>query len=84
MLFPIPCFPSVLTSITAHRKLNSSHLVSQLPIPKVHIDQSVLSPRLLYGETTQGFVTTNFKSARATYEQFSRDDQSAAQIRLLL
>ena len=64
--------------------MNSLHLVSLHSTPKVHIDQSVLSPRLLYGETTQGFVTTDFKSARTTFEPFSRDDQSAGQIRLLL
>ena len=74
----------VLTSIISHRKMNSIHLASQLSTPKVHADQNVLSPRLLYGETTQGFVTTNFKSARATFEPFSRDDQSVDQIRLLL
>ena len=64
--------------------MNSLPLVSQLSTPKEHIDQSVLSPRLLYGETTQGFMTADFKPARMTVEPFFRDDQSAAQIRLLL
>ena len=62
----------------------SSRLVSQPSPPNVHVDKSVLSPRLLYGETTQGFMTADFKPARAVVESFSHDHQGAAQIRLLL
>ncbi len=64
--------------------MNSSRLVSQLSPPKMHIDPSVLTPRLLYGEKTQGFMTADFRPARATAESFSHDRQSAAQIGLLL
>ncbi|KAH8980307.1 hypothetical protein EDB92DRAFT_1937150 [Lactarius akahatsu] len=63
--------------------MNSSRLVNQPPPPNMHIDPSILSPRLLYGETTQGFMTADFRPARATVEPFSHDHQSASQIRLL-
>jgi hypothetical protein len=81
------CYPrlksfAVLTSIIAHRQMNSSRLVGQLS-PKIHIKPSVLPPRLLHGETTQGFMTGEFKPAKATSEPFSHDYQSARQIRLL-
>ncbi|KAF8270133.1 hypothetical protein EI94DRAFT_1572289 [Lactarius quietus] len=62
----------------------SSRLVSQPAPPKVNIHPSVLSPRLLYGETTQGFMTAQFRPVRATVDRFSRDHQSASQIRLFL
>ena len=85
MLFQLPTFASesgaVLTSITVHHKMNSSRLVSGLSTPKKHLDQRVLSPRLLHGETTQGFMTTNF---RTTFEYFSHDHMSASQIHQLL
>ena len=86
MSLQFPTFTSgaALTSIFAHRKMNSLHLVSGLPSLKKHLNQSVLSPRLLHGETTQGFMTADFKPARATSERFSHDHQSAHQIRLLL
>jgi hypothetical protein len=82
------CYPrlksfAVLTSIIAHRQMNLSRLVGQLS-PKIHIKPSVLPPRLLHGETTQGFMTGEFKPAKATSEPFSHDYQSARQIRLLL
>ncbi|KAH9171607.1 hypothetical protein EDB89DRAFT_1906886 [Lactarius sanguifluus] len=64
--------------------MNSSHLVSQPPPPNMHIEPSILSPRLLYGETTQGFMTANFRPARATVEPFVHDNQSASQIRPLM
>ncbi|KAI9443992.1 hypothetical protein H4582DRAFT_2095349 [Lactarius indigo] len=63
--------------------MNSSRLVNQPPPPNMHIDPSILSPRLLYGETTQGFMTADFRPARATVEPFTLDHQSASQIRLL-
>ncbi|KAH8977868.1 hypothetical protein EDB86DRAFT_3091364 [Lactarius hatsudake] len=64
--------------------MNSSHLVSQLSPPSMHIEPSILSPRLLYGETTQGFMTADFRPARVTVEPFVHDNQSASQIRPLL
>ncbi|KAF8270132.1 hypothetical protein EI94DRAFT_1572312 [Lactarius quietus] len=64
--------------------MNSSRLSRQVSTPKVHIDQTVLSPRLLYGETTQGFMTAAFRPARSISEPFSHDYQSASQIRLLI
>jgi hypothetical protein len=63
--------------------MNSARLVSQPSPPKMHIDPSVLSPRLLNGETMQGFMTAHFRPARSTVERFSHDHQSASQIRLL-
>ncbi|KAI9455154.1 hypothetical protein BJY52DRAFT_1122135, partial [Lactarius psammicola] len=63
--------------------MNSSHLVNQPPPPDMHIDPSVLSPRLLCGEITQGFMTANYQQAKTTVEPFSHDDQSASQIRQL-
>ncbi|KAH9029425.1 hypothetical protein EDB85DRAFT_1867188 [Lactarius pseudohatsudake] len=63
--------------------MNSSRLVNQPPPPNMHIDPSILSPRLLYGETTQGFMTADFRPARAAVEPFAHDHQSASQIRLL-
>ena len=77
-------YPPVLTSIIVRCKMSSSRLVSERSPPKIYIDPSVLSPRLLYGETTQGFMTAHFRPVRATVERFSYDHQSASQIRLLL
>ncbi|KAH9031719.1 hypothetical protein EDB84DRAFT_1578728 [Lactarius hengduanensis] len=64
--------------------MNSSRLVSQLSPPDMHIEPRILSPRLLYGETTQGFMTADFRPARATVEPFVHDHQSASQIRTFL
>ena len=74
----------VLTSIIACSKMNSSRLIDQPLPPNMHIDPSIFSPKLLYGETTQGFMTAHFRPARSTAEPFSHDHQSAGQIRLLL
>ena len=84
MLSHTHSFSSVLTLNIFHRKMNFSHIVSQLSTTKASINKSVLSPRLLYGETTQGFMTADYKPKRTTSEAFSRENQSAAQIRLLL
>jgi hypothetical protein len=59
-------------------------LVHGQPPPRIHIDQKELSPRLLYGETMQGFMTAEFKQAKTLINKFLHNDQSAAQIRLLL
>ena len=75
---------TVLTSNIAHRKMNSSRLVSGRSTPKIHLNNRVLSPRLLHGETTQGFMTADCKPARATYEPFSHNVQSASHFRLFL
>ncbi|KAH9023376.1 hypothetical protein EDB85DRAFT_2184321 [Lactarius pseudohatsudake] len=64
--------------------INSSHLVNQLSPPNMRIAPSILSPRLLYGETTQGFMIADIQSARVTVEPFVHDYQSASQIRTLL
>jgi hypothetical protein len=64
--------------------MNSSRLIDQPLRSNMDIDPSTFSPKLLYGETTQGFMTAQFRPARSTVERFSRDHQSAAQIRLLL
>jgi len=64
--------------------MGSPLLVSQLPRPGIHVDHENLYPRLLYGETVQGFMTAEFKQAGAVVEKFHRRDQSAPQIRLLL
>ena len=71
-------------SIIACCKMNSSCLANQPLPPNMHIDPSISSPKLLYGESMQGFMTANFRPARATVEPFSHDHQSAPQIRLLL
>ena len=64
--------------------MNSSYLVSQPSTHKTHIGQSILSPVLLYGETTQGFMTADLKPAKVAVEPFSHDHWSATQIRLFL
>jgi hypothetical protein len=64
--------------------MNSPCLVSEPLPPNLHMDPSTFSPKLLYGETMQGFMTAHFLPARSTVENFSHDHQSAAQIRLLL
>ena len=74
----------VLTSIIALWKMNSSRIIDQ-PLPSnMRIDPRIFSPKLLYGETTQGFITAHFRPARSTVDPFSHDHQSASQIRLLL
>jgi len=64
--------------------MNSPLLVDQRPPPRIHVDQKNLSPRLLYGESVQGFMTAKFKQAETLVENFGHRDQSASQIRLLL
>ncbi|KAI9437933.1 hypothetical protein BJY52DRAFT_1229957 [Lactarius psammicola] len=63
--------------------MNSSRLVNQPSPPNVHIDPGVLSPRLLYGEKTQGIMTADFRPARTVVEPFSYDHLSASQIGLI-
>ena len=64
--------------------MNSSRLVSQPLPPDIHMDPSTFSPKLLYGEANQGFMTAHFRPARSTVDNFDHDHQSASQIRLLL
>jgi hypothetical protein len=64
--------------------MDSPLLVDQRPPPGIHADHKNLSPRLLYGETAQGFMTAEFKQAEILVDKFNRRDQSASQIRLLL
>ena len=64
--------------------MDSPLLFYQQPPPSVHLSHKDLSPRLLYGETIQGFMTAEFKQAKTLVEKFSHRDQSASQIRLLL
>ncbi|KAI0297435.1 hypothetical protein BC826DRAFT_166673 [Russula brevipes] len=64
--------------------MKSPLLVNQPPPPKLRVDRDVLSPRLLRGETMQGFMTAKFKRAKRLTDYFSHDHQSASQIRLLL
>ena len=78
-----PLFTS-FDSNPSHRKVDSSLLVHKRPSSKILVDRNVLSPRLLHGETTQGFMTAKFKRAETLTEPFSQDHQSSAQIRLFL
>jgi hypothetical protein len=64
--------------------MDSPLLVDQRPPPGIHVFHKNLSPRLLYGETVQGFMTAEFKRGETLVEKFSHRDQSASQIRLLL
>jgi hypothetical protein len=63
--------------------MNSPLLVNKPP-HGVHFDPTILSPKLLCGETIQGFMTAEFKEERMLVEHFSRDHQGIRQIRLLL
>ena len=64
--------------------MDSSLLVFQQPPHTVHVDHMDLSPRLLHGETMQGFMTAKFKQAETLIENFDYGDLSAMLIRLLL
>lgn len=64
--------------------MDSPLLVNRRPPPGIHVDHKNLSPRLLYGETVQGFITAKFKQAETLVEKFRHRDLSASQIRLLL
>jgi hypothetical protein len=64
--------------------MDSPLLVDQRPPPRVHFDHKNLSPRLLYGETVQGFMTAEFKQAETLVEKFVHRDLSDSQVRLLL
>jgi hypothetical protein len=64
--------------------MDSPLLVDQRPPPRIYVDHKNLSPRLLYGETVQGFMTAEFIQAEALVDKFVHLDQSASQIRLLL
>ena len=70
--------------ITIRWKIKSSLLSTQPSPTLTNTFLSTLTPRLLYGETTQGFMTTHCWPARATIEPFSYDNKSARQIRRLL
>jgi hypothetical protein len=63
--------------------MDSQFLVNQRPPPGIHVDRENLSPRLLYGETVQGFMTAEFKQ-ETLVEKFVHRDYSPSQIRLLL
>ena len=76
--------PRHLPRLFSRRKMDTPLLVNGQPPPRIHIDQKELSPRLLYGETMQGFMTAEFKQAKTLVNRFLHHDQSAAQIRLLL
>ena len=86
--FKVQCFfktlPRHLSRLFSCRKMDTSLLVYGQPPPRIHIDQKELSPRLLYGETMQGFMTAEFKQAKTLVNKFHHHDQSAPQIRLLL
>jgi hypothetical protein len=64
--------------------MDSPLIVDQRPQLRIHADHKNLSPRLLYGETVQGFMTAEFKQAETLVEKFVHRDQGASQIRLLL
>ena len=64
--------------------MDSPLIEKQRPPSKMDIDPKVLAPRLLHGETMQGFMTARFRRAKPLVETISRDQQSAGQIRLLL
>jgi hypothetical protein len=64
--------------------MDSPLLVDQLPRPGIRVDIKNLSPRLLYGETVQGFMTAEFKQAETLVEKFAHRDLSDSQVRLLL
>lgn len=64
--------------------MDSPLLVDRLPRSGIHVDHKNLSPRLLYGETVQGFMTAKFKRAEILVDKFNHRDLSASQIRLLL
>jgi hypothetical protein len=64
--------------------MDSPLLVHQRPLPKIHVDHPDLSPRLLCGETMQGFMTAKFKKAETLVDNFLHRDLSASQMRLLL
>ncbi|KAI0247518.1 hypothetical protein BJV78DRAFT_1380231 [Lactifluus subvellereus] len=60
--------------------MSSRLLVKQ---PRMRLDPKILSPRLLHGETVQGFMTANFRQEEGSVERFAYDHQSASQIPLL-
>jgi hypothetical protein len=64
--------------------MESPLLVDQPPRPGIRFDHKNLFPRLLYGETLQGFMIAEFKQAETVVDRFYHRDQSAKQIRLLL
>ena len=63
--------------------MNSPLLVNKPP-HKVHFDPTILSPKLLCGETKQGFMTAEFKEEKILIDPFSHDHQGIQQVRLLL
>lgn len=77
-------YSHTLTPIVVVCKITSSRLVTPPPQPNVHVDTSLLSPRLVFGETTQGFMTTNSLSVKVSVEHFLHNHQSASQIQHLL
>jgi hypothetical protein len=59
-------------------------LVYHQPPPSAHADHQNLPPKLLYGETMQGFMTAEFKQGEILVKNFDRRNLSAPLVRLLL
>jgi hypothetical protein len=64
-------------------KVTSQYLVDPPSPLRIPIDPRALSPRILHGETAQGFMTAEFKPADRLVEPFTLDHQSDSQVRLL-
>ncbi|KAI0250888.1 hypothetical protein BJV78DRAFT_1154831 [Lactifluus subvellereus] len=51
---------------------------------RIDFDPRALSPRLLHGETMQGFMTAKFRPAKTLVEPFTSHHQSVSQVRFLV
>jgi hypothetical protein len=52
--------------------------------PESPIDVELLKPRLLPGETMQGFMTSRYQPAKRSIEQFKNEHINIVKLRMLL
>jgi hypothetical protein len=64
--------------------MNSRHISPPEGSPHCLVDSAALSPRLLPGETTQGFLTASYIERQPHYEAFDELTLSGATLRPLL
>jgi hypothetical protein len=52
--------------------------------PESFVDVELAKPRLLFGETTQGFMTSSYRPAKQSIKEFRDEKINTVQLRNLL
>jgi hypothetical protein len=64
--------------------MNSRHISPYVPPPGYQGDPTALTPRLLYGETTQGFLTASYVPPQIRSEVYNEVTFSRMSLKQLL